>query len=258
MKKRFVAVLSLSWVGAQFVVSPSLFAADLSTISQRNKLIVAVKDNVRPLGFRDAKGNLQGFEIEIAQRLAQELLGRSTAIEFKLVSNRDRLSVVTDEKVDFAIARITANSSRARIVAFSEPYYLDGTGIITKNAAIQTQRDLTNQTIAVLNNASTIATLRYRFPQTKLVGVESYEAGKQLIESGKAIAFAADVSVLVGWAQEFPEYRVLPFRISTEPLAIVFPKGIESDQLRRSVDQILRRWKSEGWLQQRATYWGLP
>ncbi len=258
MQKRFVAILVWSWMGAHSIVSPSLFAADLQLISHRTKLIVAVKDNVRPLGFRDAQGNLQGFEIEIARRLAQELLGRSTAIEFKPVSNRDRLSAVTDQKVDFAIARVTANSSRARIVTFSEPYYLDGTGVITKSAAIRTQRDLTNQTIAVLNHASTITTIRYQFPQVKLLSVESYEAGKQRIESGQAIAFAADTSILVGWAQEFPEYRVLPLRISTEPLAIAFPKGIESDKLRRAVDQILRRWKSQGWLQQRATYWGLP
>lgn len=258
MLKRFVAIVSLYFMGTQLVVSPSLFAADLATIAQRRKLIVAVKDNVRPLGFRDAQGNLQGFEIEIAQRLAQELLGSSTAIEFQPVSNRDRLQVVIDEKVDFAIARVTVNSPRARIVAFSEPYYLDGTGLITKNSAIQTERDLNNQTIAVLNSASTIATLRYRFPQIKLVGADSYEAGKQLLETGKAIAFAADASVLTGWAQEFPEYRVLPFRISTEPLAIVFPKGLETDELRRSVDQIIRRWKTEGWLQQRANYWGLP
>lgn len=258
MLKRFVAIFSLWFVGAQWIVSPSLFAADLATIAQRRKLIVAVKNNVRPLGFRDMQGNLRGFEIEIAQRLAQELLGNSAAIEFQPVSNRDRLQVVADEKVDFAIARVTVNSSRARIVAFSEPYYSDGTGLITKNSAIQTERDLNTQTIAVLNNASTIATLRYRFPQLKLVGVDSYEAGKRLLESGQAIAFAADISVLTGWAQEFSEYRVLPFRISTEPLAIVFPKGLEADELRRSVDQIIRRWKAEGWLKQRATYWGLP
>ncbi|BAU14693.1 glutamine-binding protein of glutamine ABC transporter [Leptolyngbya sp. NIES-3755] len=256
MKQRFVAFLIL--MGMQLIVSPSLFAADLRTIAQRNKLIVAVKDNVRPLGFRDAQGKLQGFEIEIAQRLAQELFGRSIPIEFRPVTNRDRLNVVVDEKVDFAIARVTVNSSRARIVAFSEPYYLDGTGIITKNSAIQTQRDLANQTIAVLNNSSTIAALRFQFPQVKLVGVDSYQAGKQLIESGQAIGFAGDVSVLTGWTQDFPEYRILPFRIAAEPLAIVFPKGLESDELRRAVDQILRRWKAEGWLQQRATYWGLP
>lgn len=258
MQKRLVAILGLAWMGTQWIVSPSSFAADLSTIAQRNKLIVAVKDSVRPLGFRDAQGKFQGFEIEIAQRLAQELFGQSIRVEFQPVSNRDRLSVVIDEKVDFAIARVTVNSSRARIVAFSEPYYLDGTGMITKNSAVQSQRDLTNQTIAVLNNASTIAALRYKFPQLKLVGVESYQAGKQLIDSGQAIGFAADTSILVGWAQEFPEYRVLPFRVSTEPLAIVFPKGLESDELRRAVDQILRRWKSEGWLQQQAIKWGLP
>ncbi|HTL87998.1 MAG TPA: transporter substrate-binding domain-containing protein [Leptolyngbya sp.] len=253
-----MAILASSWMGAHLVVSPSLFAADLQTIAQRNKLIIAVKDTVRPLGFRDAQGNLQGFEIDIAQRLAQELFSKPIAIEFKLVSNRDRLSVITAEKVDLEIARVTVNSSRARIVAFSEPYYFDGTGMITKSSAIQTQRDLAHETIAVLNHSSTIATLRYQLPQVKLIGVESYEAGKQAIESGQAIGFAADVSVLTGWAQEFPEYRVLPFRISTEPLAIVFPKGIESDELRRAVNQILLRWKSEGWLQKRANYWGLP
>lgn len=256
MKRRFVALLML--MGMQLIVSPSLFAADLRTIAQRNKLIVAVKDNVRPLGFRDAQGKLQGFEIEIAQRLAQELFGKPIEIEFRPVTNRDRLSVVTDEEVDFAIARVTVNSSRARIVAFSEPYYFDGTGIVTKNSAIQTQRDLNNQTIAVLNNSSTIAALRFQFPQIKLVGVNSYQAGKQLIESGQAVGFTADVSVLAGWVQEFPEYRILPFRIAAEPLAIAFPKGLESDELRRAVDRLLLRWESEGWLERRATYWGLP
>ncbi|MGL5192033.1 MAG: transporter substrate-binding domain-containing protein, partial [Chroococcales cyanobacterium] len=50
-------------------------AAELAEIQQRGQLIVAVKDNVRPMGFRAGNGNLQGFEIDIARRLAQELLG---------------------------------------------------------------------------------------------------------------------------------------------------------------------------------------
>lgn len=245
-------------LGMQLFVSPSSFAADLSTIAQRGKLIVAVKDNVRPLGFRDAQGKLQGFEIDIAQQLAQELLGRSDAIELVPVSNRDRLSVVIDGKVDLAIARVTVTIPRARIVSFSEPYYLDSTGIITRNPAIQTEKDLANQAIAVLNEASTIASLRYRLPQVKLVGVDSYEAARRLLESGEAVGFAADVSVLKGWAQEFPNYRVLPFRLSVEPLAIVLSKGLQSDELRRRIDWIVTHWKASGWLQQRATYWGLP
>ncbi len=258
MRSSVVSLFAGFLLGTQAVAPPCSLAAELPAIVQRGRLIVAVKDNVRPLGFRDAQGNLQGFEIDIAQRLAHDLLGNSNAVTLKAVNNRDRLSIVLDGQADIAIAHITVTASRSRIVAFSEPYYLDGTGIIVRNAAIQTQQDLANQSIAVLNDASTIAVLRYQLPQAKLIGVASYEAGRQLLEAGQAVGFAADATVLAGWAQEYPQYRVLPFRLSTEALAIVLPKGVQYDELRRSINQIVLKWRSEGWLQQRATYWGLP
>ncbi len=53
------------------------------------------------------------------------------------VANRDRLYVVLEKKVDFAIARVTATESRCRLVNFSVPYYLDGTVLVTKNASMK-------------------------------------------------------------------------------------------------------------------------
>ncbi len=252
-----INVIGLWTLGAQFTAPLCLLAADLETISQRGQLIVAVKDNLRPLGFRDTKGNLRGLEIDIAERLAHELLGKSGSVVFRSVSNRDRLAVVIGGQVDLTIASVTATTSRSRIVSFSAPYYLDGTALITNTPAIQGLADLTNQTIAVLNDSSTIATLRYRLPQTKLIGVNSYVEAKALLESGKVIAFASDASILSGWVQEFPTYRLLPFRLSAEPLCAVLPKGVQYDELRRRIDQALDRWKAEGWLQERAIYWGL-
>jgi polar amino acid transport system substrate-binding protein len=251
-------VFGLFVLGAQFLWPLQLCAADLQTIVQRGQLIVGVKDNLRPLGFRDAQGKLQGLEIEIAQRLAVEILGQKGTVVFKSVNNRDRLTLVTEGQVDLTIARVTATPSRSRIVTFSAPYYLDGTALITKNSGIQKVSDLTNQTIAVLNDSSTIASLRYRLPQAKLKGVDSYEAGQKLLEAGEAIAFAADASVLAGWIQEFPQFRLLPLRLSAEPLCVVLPKGVRYDELRRRIDRAIARWHSEGWLQKRAAYWGLP
>ena len=106
-------------------------------IVQRGQLIVAVKDNLHPLGFRDAKGTLQGLEIDIAQRLAQELLGKSGSVVLRPVNNQDRLAVVLNGQVDLTIARVTATSSRSRVVSFSIPYYLDGTALVTNTSAIQ-------------------------------------------------------------------------------------------------------------------------
>ncbi|MHC0064898.1 transporter substrate-binding domain-containing protein [Nostoc sp. UIC 10890] len=247
-------IFCFSLVGTGLTAS----AAEMSEIQQRGYLNIAVKDNLRPLGFKDAKGNLQGLEIDLAKRLAGDLVGKAEAIRFKPVANRDRLSVVLDKKVDFAIARITATESRSRIVSFSVPYYLDGTVLVTKDTSVQKLSDLAKQKIAVLNNSSTIAQVRYYVPNSELVGVNSYQEARDEIENNVVAAFAADASVLSGWVQEYPQYRLLPTKLSTEPLSVVTPKGLQYDEFRRSINQAIARYLEEGWLQQRSQYWGLP
>ncbi len=233
-------------------------AGDLPAIKKRGRLIVAVKETVRPLGFRSANGQLQGLEIDLAQRLAQELLGRSDAVELKPVTNQDRFLLVMNRKVDIAIAHATLTPSRLRILSFSLPYYTDGTAIITKSSTIQKPTDLTGKTVAVINGSSAIEALRSQLARVNLVGVDSYDAAKAVLDRGEAIAFAADVSILSGWSQEFPEYRVILPALSSELLAIVLPKGQQYNELKEQIDQILTRLRNSGWLEERAKYWGLP
>lgn len=251
-------IVSLSLVGVPFMVLPLSVAADLQTVQQRGRLIVAVKDNTRPLGFRGADGQLQGLEIDLARRLAQELLGRSDAIELKPVANQDRLIAVLDGQVDLVIARVTSTTLRSRVVSLSVPYYLDGTALVTRDSSVQQVADIRKQTIAVLEGSSTIATLKYRLPDATLISVPSYEAAHTLLEDGKAVAFAADASLLTGWMQEFPQYHLLTPTLSAEPLCILMPKGLQYEALRLRINQLITRWIAEGWLQERANYWGLP
>ncbi|MEC4895526.1 MAG: transporter substrate-binding domain-containing protein [Oscillatoria sp. PMC 1051.18] len=255
-------ILSLSIAIAAFTLAyltPYLtIAAELAQIERRGKLIVAVKDNLRPLAFTDATGNLQGLEIEIAKRLAAEILGSPDAVELQPVTNQERLNAVIEGKVDIAIARVTFTESRDRLVDFSPYYYLDGTGLVTKDPAIQTFTDLQTSTIAVIRASSTIAVIKYSLPQARLVGVDSYQEALQLLETKEATAFAADKSVLTGWVQEYPQYRLLPERLSGEPLAIVMPTGLQYASLRRKVNEAIANWQKSGWLQERIIYWGLP
>ncbi|MDA0269137.1 MAG: transporter substrate-binding domain-containing protein, partial [Cyanobacteria bacterium] len=62
-------------LGMHLGVSPVVLSADLDTIQDRGHLVVAVKDTWRPLGFIDEKGELVGFEIDLARQLAADLLG---------------------------------------------------------------------------------------------------------------------------------------------------------------------------------------
>lgn len=251
-----IFLLLISYVIADTQLSAS--AAEMPEIQRRGYIKVAVKDNLRPLGFKDASGNLQGLEIDLAKALAVDLVGKADAVKLQPVANRDRLGAVLDHKVDIAIARVTATSSRSRLVNFSVPYYFDGTVLVTKNTSLQRLSDLAKRKIAVLKNSSTIADVRYYLPNAELVGVNSYQEAFALLENNAANAFAADASVLSGWVQQYPQYRLLPTKLSTEPLSVVMPKGLQYDELRRRVNEAIARYINSGWLQERATYWGLP
>lgn len=250
----FSKLLSLSLIFTPFLIPLPVYGGDWQEIEKKGLLTIAVKDNLRPLGYRDQQGNLRGFEIDLARRLALELLGEETAVKFIPVTNQERLQLVSDVEVDLTIASVTANTSRRRIVDFSEPYYLDGTAIIVKKG----QKTDSTGKIGILLNSRSIDQLKYSLPRVTLQGVSSYQKALELMKSGEIEGFAGDVTVLVGWVQENPDYELLPTIYGGYPLSIVLPKGRQYQELRTKVNQIIRKLNDEGWLKEKAQFWGLP
>lgn len=253
--------LIILWLGLSFFAKSQgsiVQAADLATIIARGKLIVAVKDNTPPLGFVDRAGQLQGLEIDLARRLATEILGNPEAVEFRSVSNQERLNVLLQDKVDLVIARMSVNGFRARLVDFSYPYYLDSTGLIIKPSPERSLAARSPQKIAVLQGSATIAIVRSQCPHCEMIGVASYEAGRQALDQGTVDAFAADNAVLTGWVQEYPQYQQLPIRWWGSALSVVMPKGLQYGTLRDRVNLAIAEGQRSGWLKERAQHWGLP
>ncbi|RMD69957.1 MAG: ABC transporter substrate-binding protein, partial [Cyanobacteria bacterium J149] len=226
-------------------------------IQARGNIIIGVKNNLRPLGFVSSEGKLQGLEIDIAKKLAEEILGKPEAVVFKPLTNTKRLQSVIDEQVDLSIGQVTVTKSRSRIVRFSLTYYTDSTNIISRNKKFNQLSDFKKGTLLVLNNSYTVALIKAELPQAKLIGVDSYEAAWQSLEAGEADGFVGDKTVLVGWRQEYPQYHLIPFNYSAFPLAIVMPKGLQYKDLHEKVDQAIAKWLKTGWLQARIKYWGL-
>ena len=253
-------LISLTVMTIVFFLSTAIQvnSAEWQEIQKRGELVIGVKDNLRPLGYRDAQGNLQGLEIDIARRLALELLGDENALQLIPLANQDRIQKVTDVEIDLAIASITVNSSRQRLVNFSDFYYLDGTGIIVKKGQITPNISNFSGKIGVLNNSRSIAQIRYNLPQAKLQAVSSYQQALELMVSGEIQGFAGDITILSGWIQENPDYQLLPTIFGGYPLAIALPKGRQYQELRDRVNGVVRKLKQEGWLEERAKYWDLP
>lgn len=235
----------------------SCLAAEWSAIQKRGRLVIGVKDNLPPLGFRHPSGNLAGFEIDIARELAKELLGSTELVELVPLNNRDRLSAIWSDRVDVVIAHLSITHNRARLVDFTVPYYTDSTTVIAKRS---NQNDRFGQTsaIAVIKGSSTIAVLQFLVPQAQLIGVDSYQEGLAALKAQKVQAFAGDSSALVQWLKENPDYDRIKNLTSSHSLAIALPRGLQHEDLRLRVFQTVEKWRKNGWLRDRATYWGLP
>ncbi|AFY37209.1 amino acid ABC transporter substrate-binding protein, PAAT family [[Leptolyngbya] sp. PCC 7376] len=252
---------SVSCLGAAiasiFMTNP-LFATPLEDIQERGTIQIAVKENVRPLAFRDGTGELQGLEIDIARRLATELLGDASQIELIPVKNQERLDLLLQGDLDLVVAQLGVNASRQRLVDFSAYYYLDGLGFVTKQAGLSEAHQITTQRVAVLNSSEAIAAVQSYFPSTTLIPVNSYQEALALLENNQADAFAGDHSVLTGWTQEYPNYRLLPAWLEGNALAIALPKGNQHQSLYDEIQTLMAEWRESGWLQDRINHWGLP
>jgi polar amino acid transport system substrate-binding protein len=236
--------------------------SSMQRIRRRGKLIVGVKDNLPPLGFRDLVGDqfrdrqqnmpseltgeLRGLEIDIARELAKEL---NLELELVPVTNRDRLSALQINQIDLAIAQITVTTNRSRLVDFSLPYYTDSTVLIAPRHI--STNELQKANIAVLKNSSAIAALQWKLPQAIVIGADSYQAGLIALKARTVAAFAGDRSILTQWLIENPDYQITGQPLAVHSLAIALPRGLQHLELREAVFPIVEKWRKNGWLQDR-------
>jgi polar amino acid transport system substrate-binding protein len=249
----------LMLTGLSLLLNPEqVQAAPLADIVRRGTLIVGVKDNLPPLGYRDAAGTLQGYEIDLARRLAKTLFESESELILKPLSNVERLTAVTSGTVDLVIADLTLTEARLRVVNFSHPYYRSGTGLLSRNARWTSLQSLFRQTIAVLMPSVTLANLKPRLPQATLVSVNSYAEAKAQLDASRVQAVAGDQIVLSSWARQDPQYAFRPTKLTVQPLAVAFPKGVQYVPLQQWVDGHLQEWQQQGWLEAQRQRWALP
>jgi polar amino acid transport system substrate-binding protein len=253
---RFLFVIA-GILGVSLGELPS-WAVPLQTIRDRGFLSVGVKTNLFPMGFRDEAGKIIGFEISMARKLAQELLGSEDAVRLVSVRNVDRLQAVAEGRVDVTIAAVTATDSRRRWVDFTAPYYFErSTVAVQASSSFQSLEELWGEGVAVIKASSAIEDLEQDGLDLKLVEVESYTDALAQLRSGQVKAVVGDRIMLLGLVRQDGAVRLLKEEFGLYPMAIAMPKGVESASLRSGVNEAVDRWQKNGWLREQWLLWDL-
>ena len=101
-------------------------------IMERGKIVIGVKADYKPWGYRDENGNLVGMEIDMAMEVADAM---GVEAELVPVQSSNRMQFLEQGKVDMFIATMSDRADRREIVGIPGPnYYTSGTNIMSPKA----------------------------------------------------------------------------------------------------------------------------
>ena len=229
---------------------------DLSLIEQKGKIVVGVRDDASPFGFRDKNGILVGYDIDLARILAQNILGNSSAVEFVPVTASNRIMKLNSGEVDCLIATMSITNQRQQILDFSVPYYMAGQAILVRSTSKATSlRDFEGNKLIIVYGSTSERNLRSNVPEVTVLGYKTYNDAYKALKSGKAEGIVADDTILLNFALNDKSVKLLPKRYSKEPYAIAFRKGQQSARLISKTNYVIENLQSTGKLNRLQEKW---
>lgn len=259
MKKLFaILFLALIFIVTGCTIEPkSEQPQDILELAQsRGKFIVGVTLDAKPFGFKNSAGQPDGFDIDVAKRIAKEILGSEKAIDFVEINSYDSILSVATGKVDFLIAATTITPQRQILVNFSEPYFTSNQAILVpENSKIEKVKDLNNKKVIVKLNSTSEKTPKKYAPTSILIGYKTRMEAFQAFKSGKGDAIISDNTLLHGFLMDNSGYKILPFKLSVEPYGIAMQNTPEAKDLKSNIDAVISHMKADGTISKLKNKW---
>lgn len=230
-------------IAAMVLISVTL---SLTSCQKRSSstLRVGLDDSTPPMEFKDEKGQVIGFDIDLAQAIGAKL-GRK--IEIVSTAWDGIFPALKARKFDLIISDVSITTERQKEFDFSTPYLNNSQVIVVKaGSPIKQVSDLKGRKIGVVAN-STGEEAAVKLQKDTQFQVQKYDQTIQFfsdLKIGRIDALLTDtVTARYYVAQEPASYAVAVDNLNHEPLGLVFNK---QDGLRGEVQKALDTLVSDG------------
>lgn len=253
--RRFLLMLVLLFalpVLAHAADKPSM----IDDVTQRGVLRVGFSSFV-PWAMQDKNGTFQGFEIDVATRLAKDL-----GVELQLVPTKwgGIIPALLAGKFDIIIGSMSVTTERNLKVNFTIPYdyaTIEVMGNKEKIAGKRFPEDFNNpETIVALRTGSTPVPVAKRLlPKATLRLFDDEAPAVQDVLSGRSHLMFSSAPLPALETLRNPDKLIQPTTESyfRQPVGMVIRKG-DADSL-NVLDNWIRMVEAEGWLADRRQYW---
>lgn len=211
-----------------FVINFQANAQDhLSKIKQSGELHIGMTGDQAPFCMKTKKGKLIGYEVDLANTLAE-----SMGVELVLVEMpfSELLVALNEGRIDGVMSGMTITPERNMQALFAGPYMLSGKSMITKSQILAEisdpdQANDKNYKIACLKGSTSEDFVRKFMPKAEIVTVAEYDAGVDMVLNDQADAMVADAPVCMVAVLEHGAKGILMLdeTLSIEPIGMALP-----------------------------------
>lgn len=211
--------------------------------------VLGMDDTFAPMGFRDEKGELVGFDVELAQAAAKEM---GIKVECQPIDWTVKETELDSGNVDFLWNGYSITPEREKKVLFSDPYMDNRQIIVTlKDSPVNSKADLAGKRVTVQGESSALeaVTKDEAFVNSLAEPPVEYATNTECfkdIEAKRCDAIVVDEVLARYYMKQNGEenYKVLDDNFGEEKFAV----GMRKDDvaLQEALNKALAKLKEDG------------
>ena len=251
-------ILCLSLILLFLITSTTCFAKEsiIEKIQKQGVIRVGMSTFV-PWAMKDKQGNLTGFEIDVAKKLAQDM---GVKIEFVPTAWSGIIPALLTGKFDVIIGGMGITPKRNLKVNFTIPYDYSGMSMVAhkvKTKGFSSLDDFNKNYVILAARMGTTAeqSARKYMPKARLKLFENESQALQELNLGRVHAVISSAPMPVFHALKYPDKLFVPIKenFTKEPIGFAIKKS-DHDALNFLNNWILNM-HSSGFLKEKKAYW---
>lgn len=221
-----------------------------SKLEEKRLVVVGLDDTFAPMGFRNEKGEIVGFDVDLAKEVFKRI---GFEVKFQPIDWSMKEAELSSGNIDLIWNGYSITEERKEKVAFSQAYLENKQIIITLvDSTINSKEDLKNKKVAVQNGSSALDAVN---KETDLV--QSFDGGEPVLfdtnneafmdlEAGRVDAVVGDEVLARYYMKQrgTDKYKVLQDDFGKEEYGIGMRKSDE--KLVQAVNNALNDMKKDG------------
>lgn len=213
-----------------------------SSKQDKKALVIGIDDKFAPMGFRDEKNEIVGFDIDYAKAAAEKM---GAEVKFQPIDWKTKEAELSSGRIDLIWNGYTITDERKEKVLFTKPYLKNAQVVVTlEDSKLTKLDDLEGKVVGLQSLSSALDALNAAPVKEKIKTVTEFSDNVQALtdlKNGRLDAVVIDEVVIKYYmAKEEKTFKLLDESLAPEEYGIGVKKGNEEllDKLQKALNEL--------------------